>query len=162
MQVEEMLTGYYNFRLLSDGKLYLFDFAMRLYGPVIYDLAHLVLKLYTYEVITYRRFNELQDVLLTNYRSVNRLTEDDWQALIPYIIWHGLASSLHFCRIAARRDCPHKSQQIKRQLQLAEYLLSLPPQNRCTRAKHDQSGIPSEFQKVLVKVRYSSRPARGE
>lgn len=74
-------------RLFSRGGVYLFDFADRFYGPIVQDLAKLVQDLYTSEVITFQRFEQLKETLLEQYLSVNPLTDRDRNALIP--MWSG-------------------------------------------------------------------------
>lgn len=112
-----------NLRLFGSHEAYLFDFTDRFRGPMVRDLAVLIQDLYASAAISFQRFEQLKSALLEQYLSVNPLTEQDREALIAYVVWYTLARARHNCLTAKRRGFPVRVSKIKRQIELAEYLL---------------------------------------
>ncbi len=110
-------------QLLPNGEVYFFDFADRWYGPIAHELGILTENLYRPEDITYERFEQLRDWLLTTYAAEVKLTPEDYKAMTPFILRHTMEAVRYLSSIAQKAGYEVDSKGIKRRYKLAEYLL---------------------------------------
>jgi Ser/Thr protein kinase RdoA (MazF antagonist) len=109
-------------QFLPHGEVYLFDFADRMYGPIAYELAIMLGHFYSDEDISFERWEELNNWLMSGYASVRELTLEDQEAIKPCMI-NRLLTEIAFLSEKAADNSKVDPQAIKRRYRLAEYLL---------------------------------------
>lgn len=111
-------------QFLENGKLYFFDFSDYFYGPVSHEIAVFLTHLHREENITIKRWEELKQWVIEGYRSITKLTDNDYKAIKPFIIRRLLGEILYLSAISNKINKEVDSMGIKRRYILADYLLN--------------------------------------
>lgn len=118
--------------LLPTGDVYLYDFADYSWGPVAEDLAKMLERLYAMDDITFDRWEELKDWILTEYRATSFMTQDDLAAISPFMMRALLVKITYRCNMSRKLQGEAHSRCVERRYRLADYLLrtiEIPPGN---------------------------------
>lgn len=110
-------------QFLPDGGVYLFDFADRSWGPIIYGLAVPLAHFYTADDISFDRWEELKAWFLEGYTSAHRLTPEDQAALTPALIVRLLNEIAYLSDKASLHPEGIRSIDVQKRFDLAAYLL---------------------------------------
>ena len=110
-------------QFLSDGAIYLFDFADRSWGPLAYGLAVPLAHFYSSDDISFARWEELRSWFLEGYASAHELTKDDRAGLDPALIIRLLNEIAYLSDKARGGDGRIDALSLKRRFELANYLL---------------------------------------
>lgn len=127
---------------LTNGDVYLFDFADRSWGPIAEELAGMLVHLYLEDEITFDRWEKLRDWTLAGYTSATRLTSEDLNTIFPFMMRRILLGITYLCNISRRMHREVDSRGIKRKYQLADYLLRT---NESWKGNHFGSVYPGAF-----------------
>lgn len=104
--------------------VYFFDFSDFARGPVIFDLAIMVSRLYWESDISLSRWDLLRDWLCDGYASTSTLGENDWDAFEAALIERLLIEVRFLNRVALKTNAPYRPDGIRKRYRLAEHVLA--------------------------------------
>ena len=110
-------------QFLPNGEVYLFDFADRWWGPIVYGLAVPLAHFYSEDNISFGRWEELKHWFLEGYTSERKLTLEEEAALNPALIVRLLNEIAYLSEQATDHRDGIKTCDLMRRYDLADYLL---------------------------------------
>lgn len=107
---------------LSNGDVYLFDFADRSWSPIIDELAILAAHLYTAEDISLARWEQLKEWMFQGYSSVSTITAEDYNAFRAALLRRLIDEIDYLFAISIVTATPFDRNRIERRYRLAKIL----------------------------------------
>ncbi len=115
--------GLEHVQLLPNNHLYFFDWADRVDGPVARELSILLFHSYGEEDISFERWEQLKKWILESYSSINQLSKDDTNVIVPFLFRRCIDEVRYLADLATQKRKPIEVKAIARRFDLADKLL---------------------------------------